>query len=87
LIIDIYQQYIIIDIILRWLSFYLDCEFLWIFLGVRLIGPKLSFSRETGGEGGSHPSNVNDNPYAIGAINFTGITILITITYYTVTYY
>jgi pyruvate/oxaloacetate carboxyltransferase/allophanate hydrolase subunit 1/biotin carboxyl carrier protein len=43
-------------------------------LGVRLVsnGPKPKFARLDGGEGGSHPSNLNDNPYAIGAINFTG---------------
>jgi hypothetical protein len=41
--------------------------------GIRLIGPNLKFSRPHGGEGGSHPSNLNDNPYGIGAINFTGI--------------
>jgi len=41
-------------------------------LGVRLIGPKPKFARTDGGEGGSHPSNLNDNPYAIGAMNFTG---------------
>ena len=28
--------------------------------------------RSDGGEGGSHPSNVHDHIYAIGAINFTG---------------
>jgi urea carboxylase len=41
-------------------------------LGVRLEGPKPSFARPDGGEGGSHPSNVHDHVYAIGAINFTG---------------
>jgi pyruvate/oxaloacetate carboxyltransferase/allophanate hydrolase subunit 1/biotin carboxyl carrier protein len=41
-------------------------------LGVRLIGPKPKWARTDGGEGGSHPSNINDNPYAIGSINFTG---------------
>ena len=41
-------------------------------LGVRLIGPKLEFARKDGGEGGSHPSNLHDNAYAIGSINFTG---------------
>lgn len=41
-------------------------------LGVRLIGPKPTFSRTDGGEGGSHPSNLIDNAYPIGGINFTG---------------
>ena len=43
-------------------------------LGVRLIGPKFSWARPDGGEGGSHPSNLHDNAYAIGSINFTGDT-------------
>lgn len=41
-------------------------------LGVRLIGPKPSWTRANGGEAGLHPSNVHDCEYAIGAINFTG---------------
>ena len=40
--------------------------------GVRLIGPKPSWARRDGGEAGLHPSNIHDNPYAIGAIDFTG---------------
>jgi urea carboxylase len=40
--------------------------------GVRLIGPKPEWVREDGGEAGLHPSNIHDNPYAIGAIDFTG---------------
>lgn len=40
--------------------------------GVRLIGPKPEWVRESGGEAGLHPSNIHDNPYAIGAVNFTG---------------
>ena len=40
--------------------------------GVRLIGPKPEWSREDGGEAGLHPSNIHDNPYAVGAIDFTG---------------
>ncbi len=43
-------------------------------LGVRLNGPKFSWARQNGGEGGSHPSNLHDNAYAIGSINFTGDT-------------
>lgn len=41
-------------------------------LGVRLIGPKPKWARADGGEGGSHPANLNDNPYGIGSINYTG---------------
>lgn len=41
-------------------------------LGVRLIGPKPSWTRPNGGEAGLHPSNVHDCEYAIGAVNFTG---------------
>ena len=40
--------------------------------GVRLIGPKPAWVRESGGEAGLHPSNIHDNPYAIGAVDFTG---------------
>ena len=40
--------------------------------GVRLIGPKPQFARTDGGEAGLHPSNIHDNAYAIGAIDFTG---------------
>jgi len=40
--------------------------------GVRLIGPAPQWAREDGGEAGLHPSNLHDNPYAIGAIDFTG---------------
>ena len=41
-------------------------------LGVRLSGPKPSWTRADGGEAGLHPSNVHDCEYAIGSINFTG---------------
>ncbi len=41
-------------------------------LGVRLVGPKPTWARADGGGGGSHPSNLHDNAYAIGSINFTG---------------
>ena len=41
-------------------------------MGIRLNGPKPTFARKDGGEGGSHPSNVHDCTYAIGSINFTG---------------
>jgi len=40
--------------------------------GVRLIGPKPEWARSDGGEAGMHPSNIHDNAYAIGAIDFTG---------------
>ncbi|MBL0944344.1 MAG: urea carboxylase [Hydrogenophaga sp.] len=40
--------------------------------GVRLIGPKPQWARPDGGEAGLHPSNIHDNAYAIGAIDFTG---------------
>ncbi|MBC2608186.1 urea carboxylase [Pelagicoccus albus] len=40
--------------------------------GVRLIGPKPKWARTDGGEAGLHPSNIHDNAYAIGAIDFTG---------------
>jgi urea carboxylase len=40
--------------------------------GVRLIGPKPDWARSDGGEAGMHPSNIHDNAYAIGAIDFTG---------------
>lgn len=40
--------------------------------GVRLIGPKPTWARPSGGEAGMHPSNIHDNAYAFGAIDFTG---------------
>jgi len=40
--------------------------------GVRLIGPKPEWARKDGGEAGLHPSNLHDNAYAIGSIDFTG---------------
>jgi urea carboxylase len=40
--------------------------------GVRLIGPKPQWARPDGGEAGLHPSNIHDNAYAIGAVDFTG---------------
>ncbi len=40
--------------------------------GVRLVGPKPAWARRDGGEAGLHPSNIHDNAYAIGAIDFTG---------------
>ncbi len=40
--------------------------------GVRLIGPRPRWARQDGGEAGLHPSNIHDNAYAIGAVDFTG---------------
>lgn len=40
--------------------------------GVRLIGPRPGWARSDGGEAGLHPSNIHDNAYAVGAIDFTG---------------
>ncbi|MDD4887969.1 MAG: urea carboxylase, partial [Thiomonas sp.] len=40
--------------------------------GVRLIGPKPRWARSDGGEAGLHPSNIHDNAYAVGSIDFTG---------------
>jgi urea carboxylase len=40
--------------------------------GVRLVGPKPQWARKDGGEAGLHPSNIHDNAYAIGSIDFTG---------------
>lgn len=47
-------------------------------LGIRLEAPtsadKIRWARESGGEGGSHPSNILDNGYAPGTININGDT-------------
>ncbi|MGB1091836.1 MAG: urea carboxylase, partial [Oceanobacter sp.] len=40
--------------------------------GVRLIGPKPEWARKDGGEAGLHPSNLHDNAYAFGSVDFTG---------------
>lgn len=40
--------------------------------GVRLIGPAPKWARVDGGEAGLHPSNIHDNAYAFGSIDFTG---------------
>ncbi len=40
--------------------------------GIRLIGPKPEWARENGGEAGLHPSNIHDNAYAFGTVDFTG---------------
>ncbi|KAB2572368.1 Urea amidolyase [Lasiodiplodia theobromae] len=40
--------------------------------GVRLVGPRPEWARESGGTAGLHPSNIHDGPYSIGTISFTG---------------
>lgn len=40
--------------------------------GIRLIGPKPEWARLDGGEAGLHPSNIHDNAYAVGTIDYTG---------------
>lgn len=40
--------------------------------GVRLEGPAPNWSRSDGGDAGLHPSNLHDNPYALGAVTFAG---------------
>src|SRR5205085_10162687 len=40
--------------------------------GVRLIGPQPEWARPDGGEAGLHPSNIHDNAYAFGTVDFTG---------------
>ncbi|MEJ2621061.1 MAG: urea carboxylase [Candidatus Thiodiazotropha sp.] len=40
--------------------------------GIRLIGPKPEWARQDGGEAGLHPSNIHDNAYAFGSVDFTG---------------
>ncbi|KAJ7448343.1 allophanate hydrolase subunit 2-domain-containing protein [Mycena latifolia] len=44
-------------------------------LGIRLESPtKITWARPTGGAGGSHPSNILDNAYALGTLNINGDT-------------
>ncbi|GLK66948.1 5-oxoprolinase/urea amidolyase family protein [Hansschlegelia plantiphila] len=40
--------------------------------GVRLVGPQPRWARADGGEAGLHPSNIHDNAYAVGSLDFTG---------------
>ncbi|MDZ7276680.1 urea carboxylase [Pantoea eucrina] len=40
--------------------------------GIRLMGPKPTWARSDGGEAGMHPSNIHDNAYAFGTVDFTG---------------
>lgn len=42
--------------------------------GLRLDGPQVQWARVDGGEGGSHPSNILDQGYAVGALNLNGDT-------------
>ena len=42
--------------------------------GVRLEGPKPQWARPDGGEAGLHPSNIHDNAYSVGTLDFTGDT-------------
>ncbi|GAC47146.1 5-oxoprolinase/urea amidolyase family protein [Gordonia aichiensis] len=42
--------------------------------GIRLVGPKPRWARTDGGEAGLHPSNIHDNAYSVGALDFTGDT-------------
>ncbi|OBF32319.1 urea amidolyase [Mycobacterium sp. ACS1612] len=42
--------------------------------GVRLEGPKPQWARNDGGEAGLHPSNIHDNAYCVGSLDFTGDT-------------
>ena len=40
--------------------------------GIRLLGPRPDWARSDGGDAGLHPSNIHDNAYAFGTIDFTG---------------
>lgn len=40
--------------------------------GIRLVGPRPSWSRPDGGEAGLHPSNILDAPYGVGTIMLAG---------------
>ncbi|HEV7687154.1 MAG TPA: urea carboxylase, partial [Acidimicrobiia bacterium] len=40
--------------------------------GVRLVGPRPGWARADGGDAGLHPSNIHDNAYAVGTVDFTG---------------
>ncbi|MFH5211861.1 5-oxoprolinase/urea amidolyase family protein [Antrihabitans sp. NCIMB 15449] len=42
--------------------------------GVRLVGPRPDWARPDGGEAGLHPSNIHDNAYSVGSLDFTGDT-------------
>ncbi|KAL2430182.1 Urea amidolyase [Exophiala dermatitidis] len=40
--------------------------------GIKLIGPGPEFARQSGGEGGAHPSNVLEYGYSLGTVNWGG---------------
>lgn len=40
--------------------------------GLRLVGPRPSWSRTDGGEAGLHPSNILDSPYDVGTVMLAG---------------
>lgn len=40
--------------------------------GIRLESHKFEWARSTGGVAGGHPSNILDNPYAVGSVNING---------------
>ncbi|MFE9582795.1 urea carboxylase [Nocardia sp. NPDC006044] len=42
--------------------------------GIRLEGPRPTWSRTDGGDAGLHPSNLHDNPYSVGTLNVSGDT-------------
>jgi allophanate hydrolase subunit 2 len=39
---------------------------------IRLLGPKPTWARLDGGEGGAHPSNLIEYNYGLGSLNWTG---------------
>ncbi|MGI9657316.1 MAG: biotin-dependent carboxyltransferase family protein [Gaiellaceae bacterium] len=41
-------------------------------MGIRLESHKFEWARTTGGVAGGHPSNILDNPYAVGSVNING---------------
>lgn len=44
-------------------------------MGIRLqSNNRIEWARSDGGEGGSHPSNILDNGYALGTVNLNGDT-------------
>ncbi|KAF5390725.1 hypothetical protein D9757_002604 [Collybiopsis confluens] len=44
-------------------------------MGIRLESPeRISWARDSGGDGGSHPSNILDNGYSLGGLNINGDT-------------
>jgi len=42
-------------------------------VSIRLSGPKPFWARNHGGKTDFYPSNIYNNPYSIGFINFTGV--------------